>query len=282
MERDSQGGETADAAQQDEPSSRWPFGWLFGAQTLAQAQDTQEIHSIDALRRIRVDDVAVPRADICAISDDAPLSAVLTAFRESGFSRLPVFNDSLDNPMGLLHLKDLALKFGFNGTKATKPGIRKLVRPLIFVPPSMPVSTLFQRMQSERTHMALVIDEYGGVDGLVTIEDLVELVMGEIVDEHDAEETAEWAERPDGSYIVQARAALEEFEQVLGVDLAEDSDDEEIDTLGGLVFMLVGRVPSRGEIIAHPKGFDFEIADADARRIKRVIVRPSKAKVAAE
>ncbi|MEM9715416.1 MAG: hemolysin family protein [Pseudomonadota bacterium] len=283
MQNDSRGSDTSGAAQPEEPPSRWSFGRIFGRSTATEPQAEETTQNVQALSRIRVEDVAVPRADIIAISDAAPISAILRAFRDSGFSRLPVYNDALDNPMGLLHLKDLALKFGFNGTKATKPEVAKLVRPIIFVPPSMPVSVLLQRMQSERTHMALVIDEYGGVDGLLTIEDLVELVVGEITDEHDVEEMEGWTLRSDGSYLVQARAPLEDFEQVLGVDFADDTTDEDIDTLGGLVFVMLGRVPSRGEVVSHPKGFDFEIADADARKIKRVIVRPSKAKkVAAE
>ncbi|MEM9210593.1 MAG: hemolysin family protein [Pseudomonadota bacterium] len=281
MERDSRGSEPSDPSSSETPSRR-RFGWLLGRPKTKKTEEPHGVHALTALSRIRVDDVAVPRADICAILDTAPLTKVVKEFRESGYSRLPVYSETLDNPLGLLHLKDLALEFGFNGTKATKSAIKKLIRPLIFVPPSMPVSVLLQKMQSERTHMALLVDEYGGVDGLVTIEDLVELVVGEIEDEHDIEEVEEWTAREDGSYVVQARAPLEEFEQVLGVDLADDTTDEEIDTLGGLVFMMVGRVPGRGEIIAHPKGYDFEIADADARRIKRVVVRPKKAKVAAE
>ena len=282
MQQKLSGSEPSDPSP-EEPSGRRRFGWLFGRGTPAEPElSKNEQHSIHALRSIRVDDVAVPRADIRALEFGLPMSKMIKEFKDSGYSRLPVYDESLDNPLGLLHLKDLALKYGFNGSKSAKPAIKALVRPLIFVPPSMPVSVLLQRMQSERTHMALVIDEYGGVDGLVTIEDLVELVVGEIADEHDVDEAKEWMAREDGSFVVQARAPLEEFEKVLGVDLADDNTDEEIDTLGGLVFMMVGRVPIRGEIITHPKGFDFEIMDGDARRIKRVIVRPSKAKVAAE
>ncbi|MEO1562324.1 MAG: hemolysin family protein [Pseudomonadota bacterium] len=281
MTSDTQGA-NREAPAPEEPSSRGPFAWLFGAKQEQPADADGTSHTIHSLRSVRVDDVAVPRADIVAIDMGAPLSAMIKTFKDSGYSRLPVYEDSLDNPLGLVHLKDLALKYGFNGSKATKPTIKRLIRPLIFAPPSMPVSVLLQRMQSERTHMALVIDEYGGVDGLVTIEDLVELVVGEIADEHDVDEDHSWSQREDGSFQVQARADLKEFEQVLGVDLADDTDDEEIDTLGGLVFMMVGRVPGRGEVIRHPKGFDFEIADADARRIKRVIVRRRKAKLAAE
>lgn len=281
MDNDISGSPESDPSP-DEPSSRSPFSWLFKrrAQTEPELGDTS--HTIHSLKSVRVDDVATPRADICAIEVDVTLTKIIKAFKESGYSRLPVFEETLDNPLGLLHLKDLALKYGFNGAKSSKPAIRGLVRPLIFAPPSMPVSVLLQRMQTERTHMALVIDEYGGVDGLVTIEDLVELVVGEIADEHDIDEDAGWVLREDGSYQVQARADLQEFEQVLGVDLASDNVDEGIDTLGGLVFTMVGRVPGRGEILRHPKGYDFEIADVDARRIKRLIVRPSKAKLAAE
>ena len=141
----------------------------------------------------------------------------------------------------------------------------------------MPIGTLLTKMQSERMHMALVIDEYGGVDGLVTIEDLIEQVIGEIEDEHDIAEGRYWTEETPGCYLAQARTPLDEFEAEIGMTLADDDEQEEIDTLGGLVFMLVGRVPARGEVIPHPDGIDFEVVDADPRRIKRLRVRTAKA-----
>jgi len=137
----------------------------------------------------------------------------------------------------------------------------------------MTIGVLLTKMQAERRHMALVIDEYGGVDGLVTIEDLIEQVIGEIEDEHDIEEDKLWVEEGPGCYLVQARGSVEEFEQTIGQKLLLDDEEEEIDTLGGLVFMLAGRIPARGEVVKHPDGIDFEVVDADPRRIKRLRVR---------
>jgi hemolysin (HlyC) family protein len=232
------------------------------------------VGGLKILSGIRVDDVAVPRADIIAISNDLKLEDLVKIFKDSGYSRLPVFNDTLDNPEGLLHLKDLALKYGFNG-KTTRFSTKRIIRPLLYVPPSMTIDILLQKMQSDRIHMALVIDEYGGVDGLVTIEDLIEQVVGEIEDEHDAEEEELWVEEKPGVYLCQARAPLDEFEKVLHADLASNTDDEDIDTLGGLITMMVGRVPVRGEVIKHPDGFEFEVVEADPRRVKKLRVSRS-------
>jgi magnesium and cobalt transporter len=232
--------------------------------------------SIYNLRRMRLDDVAVPRAEITAVPVDIALDDLVTVFRSSGFTRLPVYEGTLDTPIGLVHLKDLALNYGFNGGR--KPiDLRPMLRPLLFAPPSMPIGVMLQKMQTERIHMALVIDEYGGVDGLVTLEDLIEQVIGEIEDEHDVEEDKLWSEEAPGCWLARARAPLDEFEEAMGVDLSEGLDDEEIDTLGGLVFVLTGRVPARGEVIPHPAGPEIEIVDADPRRIKRLRVRLPKA-----
>ncbi len=233
------------------------------------------VSGLKILSDLRVDDVAVPRADIISVQNDLELDELLKVFKDSGYSRLPVYNEALDTPEGLLHLKDLALKYGFNG-KVTKFSLKRMLRPLLYVPPSMTIGVLLQKMQAERTHMALVIDEYGGVDGLVTIEDLVEQVVGEIADEHDVEEDDYWTEEKPGVYMCQARAPLEEFEKVLEADLASSTDDEDIETLGGLVFMMIGRVPVRGEVIKHPDGFEFEVVDADPRRIKKLRVSRSR------
>ncbi|MGB3317391.1 MAG: hemolysin family protein [Albidovulum sp.] len=227
---------------------------------------------IGNLRRMRVEDVAIPKAEIVAVPVSATLDDLVSHFRESGFSRLPVFKGTLDSPLGLIHLKDLALEQAFSDPKP-RFNLRKMLRPLLYAPPSMPIGVLLQKMQSERIHMALVIDEYGGVDGLVTIEDLIETVIGEIEDEHDTSEDGLWHEEKPGQFIVQARAPLDEFEAEVGVKLAEAEEDEEIDTLGGLVFMLIGRVPARGEVIRHDSGAEFEVIDADPRRIKRLRVR---------
>ncbi|MDC1288813.1 hemolysin family protein [Amylibacter sp.] len=226
---------------------------------------------ISKLKTLRVEDVAIPRADIVSVSSELNSDVLIKEFRESGYSRLPVFEDTLDNPIGMVHLKDLALKYIFDD-KSEAFNFVELVRPVLFVPPSMPLDVLLQKMQTERTHMALVVDEYGGVDGLATIEDLVEQLVGNISDEHDTDDDATWVEVNPGVYICQSRASLEEFEKVLGVDLASDTDDDEIDTLGGLVFMMTGRVPVRGEVISHPSGYDFEVIEADPRKIKKLRV----------
>ena len=238
------------------------------------SSDTDKVlqaSSLKILSDLRVDDVAIPRADIAAISIDLKLEEILQVFKDSGHSRLPVYKDALDNPQGFLHLKDLALRYGFNG-KVTRFSIKRMLRPLLYVPPSMTIDILLQKMQSDRIHMALVIDEYGGVDGLATIEDLIEQIVGEIEDEHDAEEENFWMEEAPGIYLCQARAPLDEFEKVLKADLASTADDEYIETLGGLITMMIGRVPVRGEVVKHPDGFEFEIVDADPRRIKKIRV----------
>jgi len=221
------------------------------------------------MRRMRVDDVAIPRADIVSVSEQAALEDLVAVFHDSTLSRLPVYRETLDQPLGLVHLKDLALKYGF-GESAEGYDLKGLLRPLLFAPPSMPIGVLLQKMQASRIHMALVIDEYGGVDGLVTIEDLLEQIVGDISDEHDDEESVLWSEEAPGVYQTQARVDLEEFEAATGLHLAEPELDEEVDTLGGLVFRLAGRVPVRGEVVMHPDGHEFEIVDADARRIKRL------------
>ncbi|WP_428849241.1 hemolysin family protein [Thetidibacter halocola] len=226
------------------------------------------------LRRMRVEDVAIPKADIVSVPLTITKDDLATVFRETGLTRVPVYDGTLDTPVGLAHLKDFALTHGFNGS-TQRFNLKKMLRPLLFVPPSMPIGVLLQKMQTERRHMALVIDEYGGVDGLVTIEDLIEQVIGEIEDEHDTDEGQFWTREKTGCYLAQAKTPLEEFEAELGMQLTDhdDIDGEEIDTLGGLVFMLAGHVPARGEVVPHPAGFDFEVVDADPRRIKRLRVR---------
>ncbi|MBD3678264.1 MAG: HlyC/CorC family transporter [Rhodobacteraceae bacterium] len=223
------------------------------------------------LRRMRVEDVAIPAAEIVSVPVDIDKEQLYEVFRDSGMTRLPVYDGTIDHPIGLIHLKDFALTHGFNG-KNTEFNLRKMVRPLLYAPPSMPIGVLLQKMQTDRMHMALVIDEYGGVDGLLTIEDLIEQVIGEIEDEHDIDEGTFWTEEKPGCYLAQARTPLDEFEAHIGIKLADPEDEEEIDTLGGLVFMLMGRVPTRGEVIRHPAGPEFEVIDADPRRVKRLRV----------
>ncbi|WP_397541348.1 transporter associated domain-containing protein [Roseovarius salis] len=229
---------------------------------------------IGNLRTLTVEDVSVPKADIVAVPVDIAKDDLVQVFRESGMTRLPVYEGTLDSPVGMAHLKDFALSHGFNG-KGGRFSLRKLLRPLLYVPPSMPIGVLLQKMQTERRHMALVIDEYGGVDGLVTIEDLIEQVVGEIEDEHDIDDDTFWVQEKPGTYLAQAKVPLDEFEAEIGLSLtdAEEIDEEEIDTLGGLVFMLLGRVPVRGEMVEHPGGAVFEVVEADPRRIKRLRVR---------
>lgn len=224
------------------------------------------------LRRMLLEDVAVPRAEIVAVPVDIGKDDLVKIFRESGLTRLPVYEGTLDTPLGMVHLKDFALNHGFDGTGG-RFNMRKSLRPLLFAPPSMPIGVLLQKMQSQRMHLGLVIDEYGGVDGLVTIEDLIEQVIGEIEDEHDIEEDQLWTEEKPGCYLAQAKTPLVDFQDEIGLRLVDVADEEEIDTLGGLVFMLSGRVPARGEMIPHPAGPEFEIVDADPRRIKRLRVR---------
>lgn len=245
-----------------------------GQPALDQPMPHQQSHGMINLRRMRVEDVAVPKAEINAVPDTVSLDELVKVFKESGHTRLPVFEGTLDTPIGFAHLKDIALQHGFNGG-GKGFDLRARLRPLLFVPPSMTIGVLLSKMQTDRRHMALVIDEYGGVDGLVTIEDLIEQVVGEIEDEHDVDEDIFFTREKPGCYLALAKTPLTEFEDEIGVSLTthDDVDEEEIDTLGGLVFMLAGRVPTRGEVVRHPDGPEFEVIDADPRRIKRLRVR---------
>ncbi|MEM8731796.1 MAG: hemolysin family protein [Pseudomonadota bacterium] len=277
----------AQRAQQDDeenPGQGGLFGRIVGALSPGPAGtgDTDdEVSTVEPtrlgimnLRRMRVEDVAIPSADIIAVPTTVTADELVTLFRDSGMTRIPVYESTLDTPLGFVHLKDFALTHGFNGD--SKPfDVTAMLRDLLFVPPSMPIGVLLAKMQTERRHMALVIDEYGGVDGLVTIEDLVEQVVGEIEDEHDTNEDVSWVQEKPGVYLALAKTPLEEFEEEIGRSLtdSEEVDEEEIDTLGGLVFMISGRVPARGEVVEHPNGAEFEVVDADPRRIKRLRVR---------
>lgn len=247
-----------------------------GAPVLATIPNTPRAqpHGMINLRRMRIEDVAIPKGDITCVPLSASKEELLEVFKDSGLTRLPVYNGTLDTPLGFAHLKDFALLHGFN-SEDTAFDLQAMLRPLLYVPPSMPIGILLTKMQTERRHMALVIDEYGGVDGLVTIEDLIEQVIGEIEDEHDTEEAELWTLEKSGQYLAQAKAPLDEFEDAIGLHLTEDDeiDAEEIETLGGLVFMLAGHVPARGEVVRHPAGYEFEVIDADPRRIKRLRVR---------
>ncbi len=221
------------------------------------------------LHRLRVDDVMVPRPDIVAIEVDAPLDKVVEAMHEAFHSRLPIYQDTLDHVLGFVHIKDLLAYW----EGRTDFNLVDVAHDVLFVPPTMSVLDLLLRMREGRIHMALVVDEFGGTDGLVTIEDLVEEIVGEIEDEHDQVEAPTIEERPDGVLVADGRADIDEFEARVGVDLLPEERDEDIDTLGGFVFSLFGRVPQRGELISHPSGLEFEVLDADPRRVKRLRVR---------
>lgn len=240
------------------------------------AGEREMLVNVRKLRDLRVVDVMVPRADISGVEIGAALDEVLDVFRDTQHTRLPVYVDTLDDPQGFVHLKDVALGYGFGADQGAF-NLRGLLRPILYAPPSMPIDALLQKMQRQRVHLALVIDEYGGVDGLLTIEDLLEQIVGEIEDEHDVADDAAFREVTQGIFSADARVELPDFEETAGVDLLSDDLDEEVDTLGGLVFMLAGRVPERGEVIAHPDGHEFEVLDADPRRIKRLRVRLSDA-----
>jgi CBS domain containing-hemolysin-like protein len=218
-----------------------------------------------------VADVAVPRADIVAFDAADDFKTLVAQFAEAGHSRMPVFRDALDRVVGMIHVKDVYARLAADGRHA-EVAPESLLRDVLYVPGSMGVLDLLARMRQARTHMAIVIDEFGGTDGLVTIEDLVEEIVGDIEDEHD-EEAEGLKALGDDLYEADARIELEELEAALGVTLG-DPDEEEVDTVGGLVFLLAGRVPEPGECFAHPSGWRFEVVEADARKIGRVRIHP--------
>ncbi|WP_375407673.1 hemolysin family protein [uncultured Methylobacterium sp.] len=281
------------------------------------------LKNVLGLHKVRVDDVMIPRADILAVSIETNLGDLLKIFRSAGHSRLPVYGESLDDPRGMVHIRDFVdhivaraeasprrapatppvggeapqptttrprrgnralrgLDLGNVDLTATLASTR-IQRPVLFVPPSMPAIDLLVRMQATRTHLALVIDEYGGTDGLISIEDLIEMVVGDIEDEHDVAE-GHRVQRVEGEpdvFIADARAGLAEVSAAGGVDLVAAVGDmaEEIDTIGGLIVTLAGRVPSRGEVIAGPGDLEFEVLDADPRRVKRIRLQPARTRI---
>ncbi len=285
------------------------------------------LKNVLGLHKVRVDDVMIPRADIVAVSMDTSLGDLLKLFRTAGHSRLPVYGETLDDPRGMVHIRDfvdhIAARAEANtrrppvaaagaadgvappaaptgprprrGTRALRAlnlanvdlsatlAATRIQRPVLFVPPSMPAIDLLVRMQATRTHMALVIDEYGGTDGLISIEDLVEMVVGDIEDEHDVAE-GRLVQRVEGEgevFVADARAGLAEVSEASGVDLVAAVGDmaEEIDTIGGLIVTLAGRVPSRGELITGPGDLEFEVLDADPRRVKRLRLHRGPARI---
>ncbi len=232
-------------------------------------QERALIANVLRLRGATADDIMIPRADIIAMRVDVSLDEALAQIRREGHSRLPVFREQLDDIVGMVHIKDV---FAYVGRPDAFQLESILRRPLL-IAPQIPVLDLLLQMRQARMHLALVVDEYGGIDGLLTIEDLVETIVGDISDEHDEVAGPMVTERGDGALDLDARLPVEAFEQRLGPVLTEDEREADIDTVGGLVFKLAGRVPARGEVIGHPSGFEFRVLDADPRRIRRLRVR---------
>ena len=232
-------------------------------------QERALIANVLHLREITADDVMVPRPDIVAMRADVTLAQAIELIRQEGHSRMPVFREHLDDVAGMVHIKDV---FAFTG-RPEDFSLEKILRKPLLVAPQIAVLDLLLQMRQTRTHLALVVDEYGGIDGLVTIEDLVETIVGDISDEHDEIEGPLLVERPDGALDINALLPVEEFEARLGPVLSADERDADIETVGGLVFNLAGRVPTKGEIIPHPSGIEFLVLEADARRIRRLRAR---------
>jgi CBS domain containing-hemolysin-like protein len=264
-----------------------------GADPTFSPYERAMLKNVLSFHRLRVDDIMVPRADIVAVSLDATLGDLLGLFRTEGHSRLPVYGETLDDPKGMVHIRDFLDYVAAHAEGGVSPqgglaapnlgGVdlsiplarANVFRPVLFVPPSMPAIDLLVRMQATRTHMALVIDEYGGTDGLISIEDLVEAVVGDIEDEHDVHAALMIVRQEDGTYLADARASLEETTEALGVPVASEDMADDVDTVGGLIVTLAGRVPLRGELVTGPNGLEFEVLDADPRRVKRVRIHPA-------
>ena len=227
------------------------------------------IANVLRLRGTTADDVMVPRADIIAMPVSVTLDEALEHIRREGHSRIPVFHEQLDEIVGMVHIKDV---FAYVG-RPEEFRLEAILRVPLMVAPQVPVLDLLLQMRQARIHLALVVDEYGGIDGLVTIEDLVETITGDIADEHDEEDAPLITERPDGTLELDARLPVEAFEARFGPVLTDDERAADIDTVGGLIFTLAGRVPPRGEVVTHPSGMEFRVLDADPRRIRRLRAR---------
>ncbi|MBL8698616.1 MAG: HlyC/CorC family transporter [Alphaproteobacteria bacterium] len=233
------------------------------------AQERVLIANVFKLRERTAYDVMIPRADIVAVPHDVTLPALVDIIRREAHSRYPVHRGTVDEIVGMVHIKDVLSYWG-----SEKPfAIDDVMRKLLFVAPSMRVLDLLLEMRKTRLHMALVVDEYGGIDGLVSIEDLVESIVGEIDDEHDTDEAPRVLKLNDGAWMIDARLPLDDFESEVGAVRTDAERDADIDTVGGLVVALAGRVPARGEVITHPAGVEFEVVEADPRRLKRLRVR---------
>jgi CBS domain containing-hemolysin-like protein len=253
--------------------------------TQLTSQERMMVANLLTFGELAVADVMVPRADIVAVEEQTPFADLVALFREAQHSRLPLYRETLDDPLGMLHIKDVfaLIESGPDGQLRWPPTpITKLKRDVLFVPGAMPALDLLLKMQATRIHLALVVDEYGGTDGLVSIEDLVEEIVGDIDDEHDVDEAPDIVVRPDGKYDADARVDLDDFKERTGIDLTGTETEEDVDTLGGIVTAALGRVPVRGEIVSHG-GAEFEVLEADPRRAKRLRIRalPSAAALAA-
>ena len=240
--------------------------------TTVAAHERMLLSNILQLRDLTAIDVMVPRADIVAIDIETPLMDALRVLADRAHSRVPVYRDTLDDAVGIIHIKDVVAAVATGQERR----LDDLCRPLLIIAPSMPVLDLLLEMRQKRRHMALVVDEFGGIDGLVTIEDVVEEIVGEIEDEHETEQEPQIEPKPDGSFLVDARLLVEDFEEAMGRTVVDEGERDDIDTMGGLLYSLVGRIPARGEVLRHPIGLEFEVVDADPRRIKRLRVRPTE------
>ena len=237
-----------------------------GEQHAIGPDEQQLITNILGLREITAVDVMVPRADIVAVPEDISLADLVKEMTKAAHSRMPVYRETLDDVVGMVHIKDVLQYWG--AQKAVT--LKNLLRKVLFVSPSMRALDLLLQMRAARIHLALVVDEFGGIDGLITIEDLVEEIVGDIEDEHDVDSGPSLVTRDDGTIDADARCDIEDLEEMTGIRLVDEENEDDIDTLGGLVFSLLGRVPIRGELVRHPAGLEFEVKDADARRIKRM------------
>ena len=239
-----------------------------GEDSAGAADERELLRNVLRLRDQTAGDVMVPRIDIVGIDLDSDLESVVSTMQKAGHSRLPVYRESLDDVVGMVHVKDVVAYW----EQRAAFRLERTVREVLFAAPTMPVLDMLIEMRQKRMHLGLVVDEYGGVDGLITIEDLVEEIVGEIEDEFDAAEGTRLVRRPDGSVFAPARATIEELEDMVG-PVVSDEEREESDTLGGLVVAIAGRVPHRGEVISHQSGVEFEVTDADPRRIRRLRLR---------